>query len=146
MATTRKHMTPNISVRTGGHEDLRPQVPRCPSAASQGSTCLELCLPFETARKCTRGGARTRNLLLRREAPYPLGHTSSECKLAPSGLLEDPARRRSSCHLQLLLCALASLAARHRCKVALFPEQTLSILEAGLEPAISSLGGRRLIH
>ena len=27
-----------------------------------------------------RGGIRTRNLLLRREAPYPLGHTSS-CKL-----------------------------------------------------------------
>ena len=25
----------------------------------------------------TRGGTRTRNLLLRREAPYPLGHTSS---------------------------------------------------------------------
>ena len=24
----------------------------------------------------TRGGTRTRNLLLRREAPYPLGHTS----------------------------------------------------------------------
>ena len=30
--------------------------------------------------KHTRGGTRTRNLLLRREAPYPLGHTSS-CKL-----------------------------------------------------------------
>ena len=27
----------------------------------------------------TRGGTRTRNLLLRREAPYPLGHTSSWC-------------------------------------------------------------------
>ena len=27
--------------------------------------------------KSTRGGTRTRNLLLRREAPYPLGHTSS---------------------------------------------------------------------
>ncbi len=27
----------------------------------------------------TRGGTRTRNLLLRREAPYPLGHTSSGC-------------------------------------------------------------------
>ena len=27
----------------------------------------------------TRGGTRTRNLLLRREAPYPLGHTSSPC-------------------------------------------------------------------
>ena len=26
--------------------------------------------------KVTRGGTRTRNLLLRREAPYPLGHTS----------------------------------------------------------------------
>ncbi len=26
----------------------------------------------------TRGGTRTRNLLLRREAPYPLGHTSYE--------------------------------------------------------------------
>ena len=25
--------------------------------------------------KYTRGGTRTRNLLLRREAPYPLGHT-----------------------------------------------------------------------
>ncbi len=25
----------------------------------------------------TRGGTRTRNLLLRREAPYPLGHTST---------------------------------------------------------------------
>ena len=25
----------------------------------------------------TRGGTRTRNLLLRREAPYPLGHTSN---------------------------------------------------------------------
>ena len=32
-----------------------------------------------TAHNCTqytRGGTRTRNLLLRREAPYPLGHTS----------------------------------------------------------------------
>ena len=28
-------------------------------------------------RKNTRDGTRTRNLLLRREAPYPLGHTSS---------------------------------------------------------------------
>ena len=27
----------------------------------------------------TRGGTRTHNLLLRREAPYPLGHTSMEC-------------------------------------------------------------------
>ena len=27
--------------------------------------------------KSTRGGTRTRNLLLRREAPYPLGHTSN---------------------------------------------------------------------
>ena len=27
----------------------------------------------------TRGGTRTRNLLLRREAPYPLGHTCSRC-------------------------------------------------------------------
>ena len=27
----------------------------------------------------TRGGTRTRNLLRRREAPYPLGHTSSPC-------------------------------------------------------------------
>ena len=27
-------------------------------------------------RLSTRGGTRTRNLLLRREAPYPLGHTS----------------------------------------------------------------------
>jgi hypothetical protein len=27
--------------------------------------------------KCTRGGTRTRNLPLRREAPYPLGRTSS---------------------------------------------------------------------
>ena len=26
----------------------------------------------------TRGGTRTHNLLLRREAPYPLGHTSME--------------------------------------------------------------------
>jgi hypothetical protein len=30
--------------------------------------------------KNTRGGTRTRNLLLRREAPYPLGHTSN-CSL-----------------------------------------------------------------
>ena len=29
------------------------------------------------ATKHTRGGTRTRNLLLRREAPYPLGHTST---------------------------------------------------------------------
>ena len=29
--------------------------------------------------KNTRGETRTRNLLLRREAPYPLGHTSMEC-------------------------------------------------------------------
>ena len=28
--------------------------------------------------KSTRDGTRTRNLLLRREAPYPLGHTSSD--------------------------------------------------------------------
>ena len=28
-------------------------------------------------KKFTRGGTRTRNLLLRREAPYPLGHTST---------------------------------------------------------------------
>ena len=27
-------------------------------------------------RQSTRGGTRTHNLLLRREAPYPLGHTS----------------------------------------------------------------------
>ena len=38
----------------------------------------------DTMRRCkvsnanleTRGGTRTHNLLLRREAPYPLGHTS----------------------------------------------------------------------
>ena len=29
----------------------------------------------------TRGGTRTRNLLLRREAPYPLGHTSADMAL-----------------------------------------------------------------
>jgi hypothetical protein len=32
----------------------------------------------------TRGGTRTRNLLLRREAPYPLGHTSSCCNMQDS--------------------------------------------------------------
>lgn len=32
--------------------------------------------------KYTRGGTRTRNLLLRREAPYPLGHTSWCCLLS----------------------------------------------------------------
>ena len=30
------------------------------------------------APRSTHGGTRTRNLLLRREAPYPLGHTSAE--------------------------------------------------------------------
>ena len=33
----------------------------------------------------TRGGTRTRNLLLRREAPYPLGHTSCYKLLATFG-------------------------------------------------------------
>ena len=36
-------------------------------------------LPREAEDAHTRGGTRTRNLLLRREAPYPLGHTSSWC-------------------------------------------------------------------
>ena len=31
--------------------------------------------------KVTRGGTRTRNLLLRREAPYPLGHTSPDVEV-----------------------------------------------------------------
>ena len=31
----------------------------------------------------TRGGTRARNLLLRREAPYPLGHTSDVYRLKP---------------------------------------------------------------
>ena len=32
---------------------------------------------WSATRQYTRGGTRTRNLLLRREAPYPLGHTSN---------------------------------------------------------------------
>ena len=38
-------------------------------------------------RSHTRGGTRTRNLLLRREAPYPLGHTSSCCSLSNACLM-----------------------------------------------------------
>ena len=35
--------------------------------------------------KVTRGGTRTRNLLLRREAPYPLGHTSLDLEVVLHG-------------------------------------------------------------
>ena len=42
-------------------------------------------VPKQIANKTTRGGTRTRNLLLRREAPYPLGHTSRHW--APSSSL-----------------------------------------------------------
>ena len=34
----------------------------------------------------TRGGTRTRNLLLRREAPYPVGHTSHVPGLARAAI------------------------------------------------------------
>ncbi len=52
-------------------------------AMPAGLAFRDLCLGPHTHRttpaqhKSTRGGTRTRNLLLRREAPYPLGHTSS---------------------------------------------------------------------
>ena len=41
--------------------------------------CACVCVAAACAKvgKHTRGGTRTRNLLLRREAPYPLGHTST---------------------------------------------------------------------
>ena len=39
--------------------------------------------PLRTSNIITRDGTRTRNLLLRREAPYPLGHTSYKFNLAP---------------------------------------------------------------
>ena len=42
----------------------------------------------------TRGGTRTRNLLLRREAPYPLGHTSSCCTTRPTRISAQPSYRR----------------------------------------------------
>ena len=40
-----------------------------------GFICFQTLLNIN---KSTRDGTRTRNLLLRREAPYPLGHTSSD--------------------------------------------------------------------
>lgn len=39
--------------------------------------------PLRISNIITRDGTRTRNLLLRREAPYPLGHTSCEFDPAP---------------------------------------------------------------
>ena len=46
-------------------------------------------LAAEASTTCnTRGGTRTRNLLLRREAPYPLGHTSSEWSFARAAPLD----------------------------------------------------------
>ena len=44
----------------------------CTERAAWGSKRILIC----QSTKYTRGGTRTRNLLLRREAPYPLGHTS----------------------------------------------------------------------
>ena len=46
----------------------------------------------------TRGGTRTRNLLLRREAPYPLGHTS--CCAFENGEVRDRWERRPNPHLK----------------------------------------------
>ena len=39
---------------------------------------------FPIQNKCTRDGTRTHNLLLRREAPYPLGHTSVTSPTSPA--------------------------------------------------------------
>ena len=44
----------------------------CTERAAWGSKRILKC----QSTKYTRGGTRTRNLLLKREAPYPLGHTS----------------------------------------------------------------------
>ena len=46
-------------------------------------------------KKFTRGGTRTRNLLLRREAPYPLGHTSTCLTMLAGPHPADPPRRRN---------------------------------------------------
>ena len=66
--------------REGRRDSPRPG-PQKP-AHSTKSPRLSLKLIF-SAHSCedvnTRGGTRTRNLLLRREAPYPLGHTSTCC-------------------------------------------------------------------
>ena len=51
-------------------------VPRVRALFERSPTIAQ---PHEKKLQCervTRGGTRTRNLLLRREAPYPLGHTS----------------------------------------------------------------------
>ena len=103
---------------------------------------------------CTRGGTRTRNLLLRGGAPYPLGHTSfkSGCQRPgsahsvprPSGCL------RSHAAVSAAQCGgdgVATTPVGMRSVVFGMRKSTCgTILEAGLEPAISSLGGKRLIH
>ena len=48
--------------------------PFTPCAMSKGVLASRILQPLPPL-VCTHGGTRTRNLLLRREAPYPLGHT-----------------------------------------------------------------------
>ena len=51
--------------------------PLPPELSLSRSSFAEVAATKASTSKSTRGGTRTRNLLLRREAPYPLGHTSS---------------------------------------------------------------------
>ena len=66
---------------TGRGMDVAPcSSPGCSKTAGSGgwwSFTFVLAGAAAREKPNTRGGTRTRNLLLRREAPYPLGHTSS---------------------------------------------------------------------
>ena len=49
----------------------------------------------------TRDGTRTHNLLLRREAPYPLGHTSNYCSALNTSVAKPTRGGRSICFASL---------------------------------------------
>ena len=66
-----------LSPLEGFQEDCQ-EGPRAPPRGklAHGPSSLSMVALLTRAGCHTRGGTRTRNLLLRREAPYPLGHTS----------------------------------------------------------------------
>ena len=60
----------------------------------------------------TRDGTRTHNLLLRREAPYPLGHTSSWLAVYDAGIMQSHTYHISHRSVRGQLCCRADGAGR----------------------------------
>ena len=69
MATERQHKALTRAESCARHQHLNVHAPFCVVRA-------RISKRIARRQESTRDGTRTRNLLLRREAPYPLGHTS----------------------------------------------------------------------